>query len=195
MEYLHYSHHAKNCQYSLFESLFHPCHQELQGIMSDDGGDGYDDIGNDGPYEDDYLMPDDMDDGPIDENQQEDQEGDFQDDNIEEDHDGYTNSINPDFNVIDSHQTGGATSTGAAIDKSARITTRYLTKYERARLLGTRALQLSMNAPPLVDIEDETDPLKIAMKELREKKIPLIIRRFLPDNSYEDWSLDELIID
>ena len=82
-----------------------------------------------------------------------------------------------------------------AIDKSKRITTRYMTKYERARVLGTRALQISMNAPVMVDIAGETDPLKIAMKELRERKIPMIIRRYLPDNSYEDWNIDELIIE
>jgi DNA-directed RNA polymerases I, II, and III subunit RPABC2 len=81
------------------------------------------------------------------------------------------------------------------IDKSKRITTRYMTKYERARVLGTRALQISMNAPVMVDIAGETDPLKIAMKELRERKIPMIIRRYLPDNSYEDWNIDELIIE
>lgn len=40
----------------------------------------------------------------------------------------------------------------------------------------------------------ETDPLQIAMKELKERKIPIIIRRYLPDNSYEDWSIQELII-
>jgi hypothetical protein len=39
----------------------------------------------------------------------------------------------------------------------------------------------SMNAPPLVDLEGESDPLQIAMKELREKKIPLIVRRYMPD--------------
>eukprot|EP00956_Cyclotella_meneghiniana_P027203 scaffold60503_cov60-Cyclotella_meneghiniana.AAC.1 len=76
-----------------------------------------------------------------------------------------------------------------------RITTRYLTKYERARVLGTRALQISMNAPVMVDLEGETDPLKIAMKELRERKIPIVIRRYLPDGSYEDWGIDELIVD
>jgi DNA-directed RNA polymerase I, II, and III subunit RPABC2 len=81
------------------------------------------------------------------------------------------------------------------IPKSKRITTKYMTKYERARVLGTRALQISMNAPVTVEIAGETDPLRIAMKELRERKIPLIIRRYLPDNSCEDWSLDELIID
>mmetsp|Transcript_17946 Transcript_17946/g.18014 ORF Transcript_17946/g.18014 Transcript_17946/m.18014 type:complete len:142 (+) Transcript_17946:128-553(+) len=81
------------------------------------------------------------------------------------------------------------------VDKSKRITSKYMTKYERARVLGTRALQISMNAPVMVDVGGETDSLKIAMKELRERKIPMIIRRYLPDNSYEDWSLDELLIE
>lgn len=39
----------------------------------------------------------------------------------------------------------------------------------------------SMNAPVLVDLEGETDPLQIAIKELNEKKIPLIVRRYMPD--------------
>lgn len=68
-------------------------------------------------------------------------------------------------------------------------------QYERARVLGTRALQISMNAPVTVEIAGETDPLKIAMKELRARKIPMIIRRYLPDGSFEDWALDELIIE
>lgn len=95
------------------------------------------------------------------------------------------------------------------IAEADRTTTPYMTKYERARILGTRALQIrwarpacaragggagsegeaadtswdmrSMNAPVLVDLEGETDPLQIAIKELREKKIPLIVRRYLPD--------------
>ena len=67
------------------------------------------------------------------------------------------------------------------IPNELRTTTPFMTKYERARILGTRALQISMNAPVLVDLEGETDPLQIAIKELREKKIPLIVRRYLPD--------------
>ena len=74
-----------------------------------------------------------------------------------------------------------------------RSTTPYMTKYERARVLGTRALQISMNAPVLVDVEGETDPLQIAIKELREKKIPLVVRRYLPDGFYEDWTCEELL--
>lgn len=81
-----------------------------------------------------------------------------------------------------------------AVPKEERLTTPYMTKYERARVLGTRALQISMNAPVLVDLEGETDPLQIAMKELAQQKLPLIIRRYLPDGSYEDWGCDELIL-
>mmetsp|Transcript_33688 Transcript_33688/g.77776 ORF Transcript_33688/g.77776 Transcript_33688/m.77776 type:complete len:163 (-) Transcript_33688:211-699(-) len=80
------------------------------------------------------------------------------------------------------------------ISKDRRITTPYMTKYERARILGTRALQISMNAPVMVDINNETDPLQIALKELQYRKIPITIRRYLPDGSYEDWNVDELII-
>jgi len=84
---------------------------------------------------------------------------------------------------------------GPGTAAAQRITTKYLTKYERARVLGTRALQISMNAPVMVDLDGETDPLKIAEKELRERKIPIIIRRYLPDGSHEDWAVDELIVD
>ncbi len=93
-----------------------------------------------------------------------------------------------------------------------RVTTPYLTKYERARILGTRALQIrcvyrplhfygrtnfahSMNAPILVPLDGETDALQIAIKELSQRKIPLVIRRYLPDGSFEDWSVSELISD
>ncbi|OEL28247.1 DNA-directed RNA polymerases II, IV and V subunit 6A, partial [Dichanthelium oligosanthes] len=79
--------------------------------------------------------------------------------------------------------------------KGDRKTSKYMTKYERARILGTRALQISMNAPVMVELEGETDPLEIAMKELRARKIPFTIRRYLPDGSYEDWGVDELIVE
>ncbi|XP_060649548.1 DNA-directed RNA polymerases I, II, and III subunit RPABC2 [Drosophila sulfurigaster albostrigata] len=86
------------------------------------------------------------------------------------------------------------TAGGGGVPKSKRITTKYMTKYERARVLGTRALQIAMCAPIMVELDGETDPLQIAMKELKQKKIPIIIRRYLPDHSYEDWSIDELIM-
>ena len=77
-----------------------------------------------------------------------------------------------------------------------RITSTFLTKYEKARILGTRALQLSKNAPPMVVPQPgETDPYKLAERELGERKIPFIIRRYLPDHTYEDWKLSELTYD
>jgi DNA-directed RNA polymerase I, II, and III subunit RPABC2 len=81
------------------------------------------------------------------------------------------------------------------VPQEQRITTKYLTKFERARVLGTRALQISMNAPLMVAPDGETDPLELAKKELRERKIPIIIRRYLPDGSYEDWPINELLIE
>ena len=77
-----------------------------------------------------------------------------------------------------------------------RITSNFLTKYERARILGTRALHLSKNAPPMVVPQPgETDPYKLAERELASRKIPFIVRRYLPDHTYEDWKLSELIYD
>ncbi|PAV69631.1 hypothetical protein WR25_25045 [Diploscapter pachys] len=73
-----------------------------------------------------------------------------------------------------------------------RVTTPIMTKYERARVLGTRALQIAMGAPVMVELEGETDPLEIARKELKCKRIPIIIRRYLPDGSFEDWAVDQL---
>ena len=101
--------------------------------------------------------------------------------------------------ILPAGGTNGAAHARQGFSKSGvpqeRITTQYLTKYERARVLGTRALQISMNAPVMVDLDGETDPLRIAQKELRERKIPIIIRRYLPDGSWEDWGIDELIVD
>ncbi|KAK0424215.1 hypothetical protein QR680_008551 [Steinernema hermaphroditum] len=80
------------------------------------------------------------------------------------------------------------------VPSSERVTTPYMTKYERARILGTRALQIAMGAPVMVELEGETDPLEIARKELKDHKIPIVIRRYLPDGSFEDWGVDELHI-
>jgi len=76
-----------------------------------------------------------------------------------------------------------------------RTTLPYLTKYEKARILGARALQISMGAPILIDLEGETDSLEIAFKELRKRVIPIVIRRYLPCGRYEDWELNELVVE
>ncbi|AFZ81438.1 DNA-directed RNA polymerase subunit I, putative [Theileria equi strain WA] len=103
----------------------------------------------------------------------------------------------------------------AQIDNAHRITSPYLTKYEKARIIGTRALQISLNAPITIPIDSTDagddgmhsvgdfgdtqtaaiDPLIIAERELYQKTVPFIVRRYLPNGSYEDWRIEELIID
>jgi len=77
-----------------------------------------------------------------------------------------------------------------------RITKLVMNKYEKAKVLGARASQISRNAPVFVEVEEDmVDPLDIAEKELREKKIPFIVRRYLPDGRFEDFKVDELRIE
>jgi DNA-directed RNA polymerase subunit K/omega len=71
----------------------------------------------------------------------------------------------------------------------------YLTKYERARVLGQRAKQIEYGATPFVKVaENVIEPHIIAELELEQKKIPFIIRRPLPNNSFEYWNLKDLEI-
>ena len=79
------------------------------------------------------------------------------------------------------------------VAEEERITSRFMTKYERARILGSRALQISKNAPLMVDPGEESDPYKLAEMELDKRKVPFIVRRYLPDGSYEDWKVSELL--
>lgn len=62
-----------------------------------------------------------------------------------------------------------------------------LTRFEKARIVGARALQLSLGAPPLIQIpKDAVDPISIAEYELSSKALPISIRRILPDGHYQD---------
>ena len=69
----------------------------------------------------------------------------------------------------------------------------FLTKYERARVLGQRAKQIETGSKPLVKIPDNIiDGYLIAEMELEQKKIPFIIRRPLPNGGSEYWRLVDL---
>ena len=69
----------------------------------------------------------------------------------------------------------------------------FITKYEKARVLGERAKQLNMGAKPLVEIGPEViDGYLIALKEMEEKKIPFIIKRPLPSGGCEYWKCKDL---
>jgi DNA-directed RNA polymerase subunit K len=54
--------------------------------------------------------------------------------------------------------------------------TQTYTRYERARIIGARALQISMGAPLLIKTE-KIDPLEIALEEFALRKIPITVKR------------------
>ncbi len=57
----------------------------------------------------------------------------------------------------------------------------WLTRFEKARILGARATQLAMGAPPLIEVPPNVkDPLEIAKLELEKGVLPLVIKRKLP---------------
>ena len=62
-----------------------------------------------------------------------------------------------------------------------------LTRFEKARIMGARALQLSLGAPPFISVpKDNSTSLDIAMEELNERLIPIVIRRVLPNGDYQN---------
>jgi DNA-directed RNA polymerase I, II, and III subunit RPABC2 len=69
----------------------------------------------------------------------------------------------------------------------------FITKFEKARLLGERAKQINAGAQPTVKVDDEIiDGYLIALMEYEEKKIPMILRRPLPNGGCEYWKLQDL---
>lgn len=67
----------------------------------------------------------------------------------------------------------------------------YLNKYEFAKVLGTIALNLSLDTKNTSDV----DHLQMARDILIKQEIPIVIRRYLPDGNFEDCDLKNLIID
>ena len=66
-----------------------------------------------------------------------------------------------------------------------------LTRFEKARIMGARALQLSLGAPPFITIpKDARISLDISMVELEKRVIPITIRRVLPNGDYQNIPID-----
>ena len=67
-----------------------------------------------------------------------------------------------------------------------------LTRFEKARIMGARALQLSLGAPVFIEIpKNATTSLEIAMEELKQREIPIVIKRTLPNGDYQHLSIDQ----
>jgi DNA-directed RNA polymerase I, II, and III subunit RPABC2 len=65
-----------------------------------------------------------------------------------------------------------------------------LTRFERARIVGARALQIAMGAPTLVEPKTQlSSPIDVALEELKNGILPITIRRTLPDGTYQDIPL------
>ena len=66
-----------------------------------------------------------------------------------------------------------------------------LTRFEKARIMGARALQLSLGAPPFIPIPKTARiSLDISMEELEQRVIPITIRRVLPNGDYQNIPID-----
>jgi len=82
-----------------------------------------------------------------------------------------------------------------AAGDAAHSTYPFLTLYERTKILSLRASQLARGAPPFIDVPEYlTDVYEIARMELEAKRLPYILKRPLPDGSYEYWRLADLMV-
>ena len=69
-----------------------------------------------------------------------------------------------------------------------------LTRFEKARIMGARALQLSLGAPIFIEIpKNATTSLEIAMEELKQRVIPIVIKRTLPNGDYQNIPIDKFV--
>ena len=70
-----------------------------------------------------------------------------------------------------------------------------LTRFERARIVGARALQIAMGAPILLQLsKTPSSPIDIAIEELARGILPITIRRTLPDGvTYQDIPIKRLL--
>jgi len=67
-----------------------------------------------------------------------------------------------------------------------------LTRFEKARIMGARALQLSLGAPIFIEIpKNAITSLEIAMEELKQRVIPIVIKRTLPNGDYQNIPIDQ----
>lgn len=71
----------------------------------------------------------------------------------------------------------------------------FLTKFERAKIIGTRAEMIANGSVALVNVpRGVTSAYEIAKLEFNERRIPLMIRRYLPNGVAEDWRLEDMVV-
>lgn len=71
----------------------------------------------------------------------------------------------------------------------------FLTQYERTRILGFRTNQLAQGARAFITVPPHiTSTLEIAKLELEQRRLPFIVKRPMPDGSFEYWRLSDLLM-
>lgn len=71
----------------------------------------------------------------------------------------------------------------------------FITQYERTRILGFRANQLAQGARPYIVVPPHiTSTLEIARLELEQRRLPFIIKRPMPEGTFEYWRLSDLMV-
>ena len=78
------------------------------------------------------------------------------------------------------------------LSTSIKKTIPIITKFETAKLIGIRVQQLAHGATPCVKGTFDSI-IDIAETEFKTKQIPLIVRRYLPNGSYEDWKIKDFL--
>ena len=161
--------------------------EEEEDNESDDDVDMYDEYLNDfnGSYLDEYI-DDEYDDDEILKKKLSDDE----DDEDNEDNEKYNKNENDlyepefiDYSLIDEEE---------KIEIDAKITRPFLTKYERVKLLAYRTNQLARGAKTMIKTKKLMSSKEIAIIELNEKVIPLLLLRPIPNGKSELWNIREL---
>jgi DNA-directed RNA polymerase subunit K/omega len=71
----------------------------------------------------------------------------------------------------------------------------FLTQFEKTRILGFRTNQLAQGAKPYIKVESHIkSTLEIARLELEQRRLPFIVKRPMPDGTFEYWRLSDLLI-
>ena len=101
--------------------------------------------------------------------------------------------VNSDLNFV-KFKIISNTETYIRYQNKERITRPYITKFERTKILGTRAAQIEGGAKILLHkakLKNTRHAIQIAELEYQEKMIPFIIRRYLPNGQCEDWKFTD----
>jgi DNA-directed RNA polymerase I, II, and III subunit RPABC2 len=113
----------------------------------------------------------------------------LEDDDIAENDDENENRCETRFDIVDS------ITTYENYYNQKKETKPFLTKFERAKIIGIRAEMIANGSIALVTVpRGVTSAYEIAKLEFNERRIPLMIRRYLPNGVVEDWRLEDMVV-